>query len=43
VPRELTQLGHAPHDMLDLHDFMAVTLRPGARAELERIHLQAKA
>jgi hypothetical protein len=43
VQRELTQLGHAPHDMLDLHDFMAVTLRPGARAELERIHLQAKA
>lgn len=43
VQTELTELGHPPGDMLDLHDFMAITLRPGARAELERIHLQAKA
>lgn len=43
VQDELTELGHAPSDMLDLHDFMAITLRPGARAELERIHLQSKA
>jgi hypothetical protein len=43
VEDQLTTLGHAPGDMLDLHDFMAITLRPGARAELQRIHLQAKA
>lgn len=43
VQDELTTLGHAPGDLLDMHDFMAITLRPGARAELERIHLQAKA
>jgi hypothetical protein len=42
VQDELSELGHPPGDMLDLHDFMAITLRPGARAELERIHLQAK-
>jgi hypothetical protein len=42
VDDELTQLGHAPGDMLDLHDFMAITMRPGARKELERIHLQLK-
>jgi hypothetical protein len=43
VQDELAQRGHAPGDMLDLHDFMAITLRPGARAELDRLHLLAKA
>lgn len=42
VDEELGELGYPPLDMLDLHDFMAMTLRPGAREQLERIHLQSK-
>ncbi len=40
VEDELVALGHAPTDLLDLHDFVWTTLRPAAREELERIHLQ---
>lgn len=42
VDEELGELGYPPLDMLDLHDFMAMTLRPGVREQLERIHLQSK-
>jgi hypothetical protein len=42
VEDELVALGHAPTDLLDLHDFVWMTLRPAAREELERIHLQAE-
>jgi hypothetical protein len=42
VDEELGELGYPPLDMLDLHDFMALTLRPGVREQLERIHLQSK-
>ncbi len=40
VEDELVALGHAPTDLIDLHDFVWTTLRPAAREELERIHLQ---
>lgn len=40
VEDELVALGHAPRDLLDLHDFVWTTLRPSAREELQRIHLQ---
>lgn len=40
VEDELVALGHAPTDLLDLHDFVWTTLRPAAREELQRIHLQ---
>ena len=42
VEEELTALGHAPTDRLDLYDFVWATLRPAAREELERIHVQAQ-
>lgn len=42
VEEELTALGHSPTDLLDLHDFAWMTLRPAAREELERIHLAAE-
>ncbi|PRP91711.1 hypothetical protein ENSA5_52910 [Enhygromyxa salina] len=42
VEDELTELGHPPVDLLDLHDFVWMTLRPAAREELERIHIQNK-
>lgn len=42
VEEELTELGHAPLDLLDLHDFVWMTLRPAAREELDRIHIQGK-
>jgi hypothetical protein len=41
VEQELGELGYPPLDLLDLYDFMALTLRPGAHEQLERIHLQA--
>lgn len=40
VEDELEALGHAPSDLLDLHDFVWMTLRPAAREELDRIHIQ---
>lgn len=40
VENELTELGHPPGDLLDLHDFVWMTLRPAAREELDRIHQQ---
>lgn len=40
VEEKLTELGHAPPDLLDVHDFVWMTLRPGAREELDRIHIQ---
>jgi hypothetical protein len=40
VENELTELGHPPADLLDLHDFVWMTLRPAAREELDRIHQQ---
>ena len=42
VRNELTELGHPPADLLDVYDFTWTTLRPAAREELERIHLQRK-
>ena len=42
VEDELRALGHPPTDLLDLHDFVWMTLRPAAREELNRIHLQNK-
>jgi hypothetical protein len=36
VRDELIRHGHAPRDLLDVHDFIWTTLRPGARADLER-------
>ena len=42
VEDELRELGHPPTDLLDLHDFVWMTLRPAAREELNRIHLQHK-
>ena len=43
VEDELRELGHPPTDLLDLHDFVWMTLRPAAREELNRIHLLHKA
>lgn len=40
VRDELRELGHGPTDMLDLHDFVWVTLRPAAHDELERVRGQ---
>lgn len=40
VEDELTALGHPPGDLIDLHDFAWMTLRPAAREELDRIHVQ---
>jgi hypothetical protein len=42
VTEELEALGHPPRDLLDIHDFAWVTLRPAARDELERIHIAAQ-
>lgn len=42
VDEELGELGYPPNDLLDVHDFIVTTLRPGAREQLERIHLQAE-
>jgi hypothetical protein len=42
VEEELEALEHPPLDLLDLHDFVWMTLRPAAREELERIHIQGK-
>ncbi len=38
VEEELQALGHAPVDMLDIHDFVWTTLRPAAQEELARIN-----
>ena len=42
VEERLSEQGHAPPDLLDVHDFVWITLRPGAREELNRIHIQHK-
>lgn len=42
VDEELSELGYPPNDLLDVHDFINTTLRPGVREQLERIHLQAE-
>lgn len=40
VEESLTEFGHAPPDLLDVHDFAWLTLRPGAKEDLDRVHIQ---
>ena len=40
VEEALNEFGHAPPDMLDVYDFAWLTLRPGAKEDLDRVHIQ---